>query len=83
MFQNYLSYSPSSWPNHETVPRRFDHRIGDQVKVVDTENAFDLSRESSQESEISSGHPYEAGHDFRDEWFIRKRDSGGRPALLE
>jgi hypothetical protein len=53
------------------------------VKVVDTENAFDLSKASSQEAEISSGHPYEAGYDFRDEWFIRKRDAGGRPALLE
>jgi hypothetical protein len=53
------------------------------VKVVDTESAFDLSKESSQESEISSAHPYEAGYDFRDKWFIRKRDAGGRPVLLE
>ena len=53
------------------------------MKVVDTENAFDLSEESSQESEISSGHPYEAGYDLRNELFIGQRDARRRPALLE
>jgi hypothetical protein len=42
MFQDYLAYTASACADHETVPCRFDHRIGDQVKVVDTENSLDL-----------------------------------------
>ena len=42
MFQDYLAYTASACANYETVPCRFDHRIGDQVKVVDTENSLDL-----------------------------------------
>ena len=83
MFQDYLAYTASACADHKTVPRRFDHFIGDEVKVVDTENPFDLGEESSQEPEISAGHPYEAGDDLRDEFFIRKRNARGSPAPLE
>ena len=81
MFQNYLAYLASARPDHETVPRRFDDRVGDEVKVVDAENSFDLSEKPSQEPEVSSGHPYEAGDDLRDELFIRKRNARRRPSL--
>ena len=83
MFQDYLAYTASACADHKTVPRRFDHFIGDEVKVVDTENPFDLREESSQEPKISAGHPYEAGDDLRDEFFIRKRNARGSPAPLE
>jgi hypothetical protein len=33
------------------------------VKVVHAENPLDLSEKSSQESEVPSGHPYEARYD--------------------
>ena len=57
------------------VPRRFKHFIGDELKVVNLENPFDLGEEPSQEPEISAGHPYEAGDDLRVEFFIRKRNA--------
>ena len=77
MFQDYLAYTASACADHKTVPRRFNHFIGDEVKVVNLENPFDLGEESSQEPEISAGHPYEAGDDLRDEFFIGKRNSRG------
>jgi hypothetical protein len=54
MFQDYLAYTASACADHKTVPRRFDYFIGDEAKVVDTENPFDLGKESSQEPEISA-----------------------------
>ena len=83
MFQDYLAYTASACADHKTVPRRFDHFIGDEVKVVDTENPFDLRERSSQEPKISAGHPYESGDDLRDEFYIRKRNARGSPAPLE
>jgi hypothetical protein len=68
MFQNYLACRASACADHKTVPRRFNHFIGDEVKVVNLENPFDLGEESSQEPEISAGHPYEAGG-------VRRHDS--------
>jgi hypothetical protein len=50
------------------------------MKVVDAEDPLDLSEKSSQESEVSSGHPYEAHYDLRDELLVRQRDSGWRPS---
>ncbi len=82
MFQNYLAYTASACADHKTVPRRFNHFIGYEVEVVNLENSFDLGEKPSQESEISAGHPYEAGHDLWDEFFIGKRNARGRPALL-
>jgi hypothetical protein len=77
MFQDYLAYAASACADHKTVPHRFDHFIGDEVKVVDTKNPFDLGEESSQEPEISAGHPYEAGDDLRNEFFIGERNARG------
>jgi hypothetical protein len=48
MFQDYLAYTASACADHKTVPRRFNHFIGDEVKVVNLENPFDLGDESSQ-----------------------------------
>jgi hypothetical protein len=42
------------------------------MKVVHTQNSLDLSEKSSQEPKVSSGHPYEATYDFRDELFVRE-----------
>jgi hypothetical protein len=42
VFQDYLAYTASASADYETVPCRFDHCIGDKVKVVDTENSLDL-----------------------------------------
>src|SRR5882724_2680314 len=53
------------------------------MKVVDTQNALDLSEESSQESEVPTGHPDETCYDLRDELFFWKRDAGRRPSLFE
>jgi hypothetical protein len=83
MFQDYLAYTASACADHKPVPRRFNHFTGNEVKVVNLENPFDLGKESSQEPEISAGHPYEAGDDLRDEFFIGKRNARGSPALLE
>jgi hypothetical protein len=52
------------------------------VKVVNLENAFGLGEKPSQKPEVSAGHPYEAGDDLRDEFFIGKRNARGSPALL-
>jgi len=60
MFQDCLAYTPSACADHKTVPRRFNHFIGDEV-----ENPFDLGEESSQEPEISAGHPYEHARNSR------------------
>jgi hypothetical protein len=62
-------------PDHEAVPRRFDHPHWDEVKVVDVENQFDLGEESSQEPEVSFGHPNEPGDDLWNELFIGKRNA--------
>jgi hypothetical protein len=83
MFQDYLAYTASACADHKTVPRCFNYFIGDEVKVVNLENPFDLSEESSQEPEVSAGHPYEAGDDLWDEFFVGKRNARGSPALLE
>jgi hypothetical protein len=42
MFQDHLAYTASACADHKTVPRRFNHFIGDEVKVVNLENPFDL-----------------------------------------
>jgi hypothetical protein len=42
MFQDYLAYTTSPCADHKTVPRLFNHFIGDEVKVVNLENPFDL-----------------------------------------
>ena len=34
MFQDYLAYTASACADHKTFPRRFNHCIGDGVKVV-------------------------------------------------
>jgi hypothetical protein len=83
MFQSYLAYTASACADHNTVPRRFNHFIGDEVKVVNLEDPFDLGEESSQEPKLSADHPYEAGDDLRDELFIGKRNAPGGLALLE
>ena len=83
MFQDYLAYTASACADHKTVPRRFNYFIGDEVKVVNLENPFDLGEESSQEPEVSAGHPYEAGDNLRGEFFIGERNACGSPALLE
>ena len=38
------------------IPRRFDDRGRDQVRVVDTENPLDLSEKSSEEPAVSARH---------------------------
>src|SRR5258708_37997815 len=83
MFQEYLAYATSTCADQKTVPRRFNYFIGNEVKVVNLENPFNLGEESSQEPEVSACHPYEAGDDLRDEFFIGKRNARGSPALLE
>ena len=77
VFQEYLAYTASACADHKTVPRRFNYFIGDEVKVVNFENPFDLGEKSSQEPEISAGHPYEAGDDLWDEFFVGKRTPAG------
>jgi len=47
MFQDYLAYTASACADHKTVPRRFNYFIGDEVKVVNSENPFNLGEESS------------------------------------
>ena len=49
MFQNYLAYTASACANHKTVPRRFNHVIRYEVKVINLENSFDLGEKPSQE----------------------------------
>jgi hypothetical protein len=53
------------------------------MKVVDAENPLDLSEKASQESEVPSGHPYEARYDLRDELLLRKRNAGWGPSPFE
>jgi hypothetical protein len=47
MFQDYLAYTASACADHKTVPRRFNYFIGDEVKVVNSENPFNLGEETS------------------------------------
>jgi hypothetical protein len=47
MFQDYLAYTVSACADHKTVPRRFNYFIGDEVKVADSENSFNLGEEAS------------------------------------
>lgn len=47
MFQDYMAYTASACADHKTVPRRFNYIIGDEVKVVNSENPFNLGEESS------------------------------------
>ena len=53
------------------------------MKVVDTEDSFDLCEESSQQPEVSSGHPYEASDYLWEELFIGQCNARGRPAPLK
>jgi hypothetical protein len=83
MFQGYLAWSTSSGADDEAVPRRFDDRCRDQMTVIDAENPLDLSREPSEQSEVSSRHPDKARYDPREELFVRKCNAGRRPFLFE
>ena len=53
------------------------------MKVIHAENSLDLSKQSSQKPEVSSGHPNEACYDFGNKLFVRKDDAGGSPLFFE
>jgi hypothetical protein len=57
VFQRYLSYWVLSRTNDKAVAGGFDNCSRDDMKVVHAENSLDLSEESSQKPEVSSGHP--------------------------
>ncbi len=44
VFQDYLAYRASACADHKTVPRRFNHFIGDEVKVVNLGSPHQTSK---------------------------------------
>ena len=73
----------SAGSDDEAFPGGFDDRSRHQVKVVNAENALNLSEEPSQKSEVTSGHSNEARYHFREELLIREDDAGRRPSLFK
>jgi hypothetical protein len=73
----------SSGSNREAVGSCFNDSIRDEVQVVDAQNPLDLSKESSQQSEVSAGHPDQTRDAFRDEWLVGEGNAGGRPSLFK
>jgi hypothetical protein len=53
------------------------------MKVIHAVDSLDLGEESRQESEISSGHPNEACHYFRNELLVREDKAGRRPSFFK
>jgi len=53
------------------------------MKVIDAEIPLDLRQEPSEQSEISSRHPDEAGYDLREELFVGQCNAGRCPLLFE
>ena len=51
--------------------------------IIHAATSLDLSERSSQEPQVSSGHPNKARYDFRNELFVREDDAGRGPSPFE
>lgn len=70
-------------PNDETLPCGFNPRLSHALQRIDFENAFDLSEQPIQQSEVAAGDPDDRCRRFRVQVLVGKPYPGRRPPLFQ
>ena len=69
--------------NDQTVSCGGDNLFGDDLRLIDLENALDLGQESGQQPEVSAAHSDQSGDDVWSEHSVGKSHASRQPPFVQ